>query len=30
LTRDMWYMRSGDTKQGMQIVRRFAKKDTCE
>ena len=26
---NMWYMRWGNTKQGMQMVRRFAKKDTC-
>jgi hypothetical protein len=26
---NMWYMRWGDTKQAMQMVRRFAKKDTC-
>ena len=25
---NMWYTRWGDTKQAMQIVRRFAKKDT--
>ena len=25
---NMWYMRWGDTNQGMQMVRRFAKKDT--
>ena len=26
---NMWYMRWGDTKQAMQMVRRFAKKDIC-
>ena len=25
---NMWYMRRGDTKQAMQMVRRFAKKDS--
>ena len=24
---NMWYMKWGDTKQAMQMVRRFAKKD---
>jgi len=26
---NMWYMRWGDTKQAMRMVRRFAKKGTC-
>jgi hypothetical protein len=26
---NMWYMRWGDTKQAVRMVRRFAKKDTC-
>jgi hypothetical protein len=26
---NMWYMRWGYTKQGIQRVKRFAKKDTC-
>jgi hypothetical protein len=26
---NMWYMRWGDTKQAMKMVRRCAKKDSC-
>ena len=26
---NMWYMRWGDTKQAMRMVRRFSKKGTC-